>query len=709
MSFLTDTYDKFNSKWSAQRALAELLAKRWMEPVVPFLMMVGVIVFCGITLPNYLTADNITETSSQFAEFGFVVLAMTIVLIIGGIDLSVGAIFAMADFIALVLFNVYELPIGLVIFLVMISGALMGACNGFLIGYLKLGAFLTTLVTLIIFRATFDLIAPIYAVDIATAYSESAVWEFIGEGVVWGVPANIGMLAIFAVAGHVLLSRSRPGWHITAIGSNRKAARHAGIAINHTIFWTYVLSGILCAIAGLMYAARLNSASSNTGQGMEVLALTAAVLGGVSLAGGKGSVGRAMIGATTILVLINGLVRLGITGGPTLVMQGLIMLVAVGIDLKWLKNKSKAISKIYVVPAKLDIGMRPDATSDSGTVFAQNERLNDAQAIGLGKIDGPEDVILDRQGRLYTGSRDGWIVRFSGENFEDQEIFARIGGRPLGLAFDREENLLVCVGGMGVYGVRPDGEVYKVTDETNRTPWKINDDSRLRLADDLDISPDGKIYFSEATIRYEMHSWAMDGLEGRGNGRIISYDPKTNQTKTLLRDLIFPNGVCTAHDGQSIFIAQTWACNVLRYWIDGPNKGKLEIAIENLPGYPDNINRASDGNYWLALTGMRTPVFDLAMRNPGFRTRMVKQIPPDDWTYPNINNGCVIKFTADGEVLESLWDKGGESHPAITSMREDRGYLYLGGLMNNRIGRIKLPEQTSDPKWTGPDSYWGKS
>ena len=216
MSVITDTYLKLHAKWSFQRTLAELLAKRWMEPAVPFIMMLGVLTFCAVAIPNYLSLDNLAETSSQFAEFGFVVLAMTVVLIVGGIDLSVGAIFAMADFIALILFNVYELHIGLVLVLVLLSGGLMGACNGFLIGYLKLGAFLTTLVTLIIFRATFDLTAPVFAVDIATAYNESPVWEFLGEGTLWGIPANVCILMVIAVIGHALLSRSRPGWHIAA-------------------------------------------------------------------------------------------------------------------------------------------------------------------------------------------------------------------------------------------------------------------------------------------------------------------------------------------------------------------------------------------------------------------------------------------------------------------------------------------------------------
>jgi ribose transport system permease protein len=112
--------------------------------------------------------------------------------------------------------------------------------------------------------------------------------------------------------------------------------------------------------------------------------------------------------------------------------------------------------------------------------------------------------------------------------------------------------------------------------------------------------------------------------------------------------------------------------------------------MENFPGYLDNINRSSDGNYWVALNGMRSPAYDLAMRMPTFRRRMVKQIPRDEWLYPSMNHGCVVKVSEQGEVLETLWDAGAVVHATITSMRERDGYLYIGGLENNRIGRIAL-------------------
>ncbi len=122
-------------------------------------------------------------------------------------------------------------------------------------------------------------------------------------------------------------------------------------------------------------------------------------------------------------------------------------------------------------------------------------------------------------------------------------------------------------------------------------------------------------------------------------------------------------------------------------------------------GYPDNINRGSRGTYWAALAGTRTPTYDLAMTMPGFRRRMARRVASDEWLFPNVNAGCVVHFDETGQVLETLWDLEGENHPAITSIREHRGYLYLGGVTNNRIGRVRLPD--SDPEWTGPASYWG--
>ncbi len=696
---------RLRASYSPRLLLSELLLKQWFEPVIPFTVMIALGCFFATAIPDYGTEANLSSLLRLYAEFGFVALGMAFCLISGGIDLSVGAILAACNFAALYFLYVLSLPIWAVILATLVTGAVIGGANGVLIGYLKARPFLTTLVTLIILRASVNLLNERYATVFATNSVDSDAWDFLGEGFVLGVPVNAAALLVVLVVGHMFLSRSRYGWHLTAIGASRKAARHAGIRVQRMLFATYALSGTLCAAGGLFYAARQNSTDSTTGVGWEFQALTAVVLGGVSLAGGKGTVWRAMIGGLIVFMLTNGLVRLGIPGYVTSAVIGVILLAAVGIDVKWSKNRGKAAQKIYVNPAALPLSPAASLARGSQSPYAQNDRLVNAEAIGLDQVEGPEDVILDRQDRLYGSTRDGNIIRFSGPDFSRREMFAHIGGRPLGMQFDREENLIVAVAGMGVYGVKPDGTVFKVTDETNRTWYKLNDDSRLRMADDLDIAPDGKIYFSDCTTRYEMTTNTLDVLEGRPNGRLVCYDPATKKTWTVLNHFYFPNGICVSHDGQSVLIASTSLCKVFRYWVEGPKKGTLEVLIDDLPGLADNINRASDGNYWLALVGIRTPAFDLAMRNPGLRLRMVKQVPIDEWLAPGMNHGCVLKFTEDGTVLGSWWDPTGISHSTLTSMREHKGYLYLGGLENNRIGRIKL--DGADETWSGYEAYWG--
>src|ERR1700678_1551634 len=101
---------------------------------------------------------------------------------------------------------------------------------------------------------------------------------------------------------------------------------------------------------------------------------------------------------------------------------------------------------------------------------------------------------------------------------------------------------------------------------------------------------------------------------------------------------------------------------------------------------------------------MRPPLLDLALRKPGFRRRMARRIPMDEWLFPNINTGGIVKFDESGNVLDALADFGGQNHPMITPMREHRRHLYIGGIYNNRIGKYRIPD--ADPTWTSQDHYW---
>lgn len=691
-------------RYFSGRLVGEILSKSWIDSAIPVVALIATTVIMASIIPGLLNTAYISDISRQLAEFGLVALALTIVIMSGGIDLSVGSMFALCVLAALVGMNVLGLPFPVALAMTLATGLVCGLLNGVLIGYLRLRAFITTLVTLVIYRALYDIIFPRLASAIVGNTPESPLWDLLAFGDFYGLPYSFLIFAVIAVVIHIALSRLRPGWRLRAVGGARKSAYNAGIDVKRTVCMAYVSSGLLTATAAFLFSARLGSTGADTGIGLEITVLTAVVLGGVSLGGGRGSVGSAIIGAILVLILTNGLIRLSTPGSVNLLLLGLILIAAVLFDAKWVKNRSKILSKVYVSPTYLELPERPKQENDP---FAINDRLADVELIGLGDVEGPEDVVLDRNDHLYTGTRHGTIVRFLAPDYRVSEVFARIGGHPLGLAFAANGDLLTCVGGMGVYKVSPEGVVSRVTDETNRSWLSVIDDSRLRLPDDLDVAQDGRIFFSEATIRYEMADWVVDALEGRGNGRLICHDPATGKTRTVLRGLIFPNGITMCRDGQSLIFAETWACRISRYWFDGPNKGKREVLVSNLPGYPDNINRGSNGTYWIALLGLRTRTFDLAMKKPAFRRRMARRIASDEWLFPNVNRGCVVQISETGEILDVLWDRGGENHPSITSTCEHKGHLYLGGVSNNRIGRIRLPN--ADPDWTARRDYWGQA
>ncbi len=701
---MNETLTRLRYRWWPDHWVGEILSKRWTETAIPVLLLVAVLLASGQLIGNFWSPVVLADTLRQAGEIGFIVLGLALVMIVGGIDLSVGSIFALTNFCALMCMHVLKWPMGASVLATLAVGALLGAVNGVLIGYLRLRAFLTTLITLIIFRSFYEILSLQYSTAIAGSLPDSPAWDFLGNGTLLGLPTVAWAYAAVAIAGHVLLTRLRAGWHIMAIGGSRRSAYNSGIAVRRTVALCYVASGTLCGAAGCFFASRLATAGADIGVGMEVLVLTAAVLGGISLGGGRGSVAKALVGTLLVLLITNGLTSMSAPGGVIRMVLAAILVLAAVIDVRWLKNRQRIISKVYVSPTYFALPPAPASSGDGAGVYAVNNKLRDVTLIGLGRIESPEDVILDRDDNLYAGSRHGDVIRFLAPDYERMEVYAHIGGQPLGLAFDREDNLHVCVGGMGLYRVTPERKVERVTDETNRSWTSINDDSRLRLADDLDIADDGRIFFSEATVRYEMHEWPVDGLEARGNGRIVCFDPRDSSTRTVLRGLRFPNGIAIASDGQSILFAETWGCCIKRYWFDGPKAGQVQMVIDNLPGYPDNINLASDGHYWLALVGMRCPAYDLAMRMPGFRRRMATRVPVDEWLFPNINTGCVLKFSEAGEILETLWDLGGENHPMITSMREHRGHLYLGGISNNRIGRYKL--EGADPDFVQYERRW---
>ncbi|WP_378941669.1 ABC transporter permease [Mesorhizobium sp. ANAO-SY3R2] len=703
---ISDTYAKWRYRLVPDHVVGELLSKNWIDNAIPVFILALCLIVFGSVIDNFFSLGTFANMLRQMGELTFVVLGMTLVILAGGIDLSVGAVFALANFASLYLLNYLGMSVYAAVPLVLLVGAVCGLVNGILVGYLRLRAFLTTLASLIIIDAIVEILTFNYANDVVMSFPDSKLWDWFAGGKVLGIPGNFVLVVAVAVALHIYLTRMRSGWHITAVGGSRRSAYNAGINVRRTVCMTYVLSGIFASFAGVLYAARLNSAGSETGSGLEVMVLTAAVLGGNSLGGGRGSVAKAMLGTLIVVILTNSLLKLQMPSGYNSLLLALALLLAVATDIRWLKNRHKLLSRVYVSPTYFAPAAPAETDPGSGSRYEINDRLTQAEPLAIDQVDGAEDVAFDRDDNLYAGSRHGDIVRFKAPDYREREVFAHIGGQPLGLHFDEKGALFACVSGMGLYKVLPDRSVHRLADETNRSLFSIIDDSRMRFADDMDFAPDGRVFFSEATIRYDVGDWATDSIEGRGNGRILCYDPRTGLTRTVLPKRMFPNGICMTGDGVSLLFAETWAGRISRFWFDGPKKGKVVTIIDDLPGYPDNIRRSSDGKFWVALLGMRTPAMDLAMTMPGFRRRMTQRVAFEEWIYPNLNSGGVIKVDVDGNVIESLWDRAGDRHPMITSMREHKGYLYLGGIFNNRIGRVKL--EGADPTFNDRDLYFGR-
>jgi ribose transport system permease protein len=685
--------------------VGEILSKRWTDNTVPFLALIITIAVFGSAIPGFFKITSLQDSTRQLGEFSIVVIGLTVVMLGGGIDLSVGSIFALATFSAVSAFFIFDQPVVVALAAAIVTGLLCGAINGYLIGYLRLRAFLTTLVTFILGRAAFDILVVNFAAQIQLSDATSDLWDYIGDGTFHGLSVSVATALVLAVIAHIALTRSRIGWHILAVGGSRRSAHNAGIRVRRTVFLTYVFSGFCASIAGFLIACRLSGAGPGTGLNLEILALTAAVVGGNSLGGGRGSIVKGLMGAIIVLVMTNGLIRLGYGTGTNQMVLGIMLATAVIIDIRWLKNRHKVLNEVYVAPVYLKMGEAQSAVPGSGTSYALDNRLAAAGHIGLGELEGPEDVILDRDDNLYCGTRHGEIIRFFAPDYVRSEVFAHVGGFPLGLAFDKVGNLISCVGAMGLYSIAPDRSVTKLSAETARSWTSVVDDARLRDPNDCDIAPDGRIYFTDSTKRYDAHDWALDSIENRATGRLLVFDPKDGSTRTLLDGYRYTNGVCMAHDGKSLFFAESWACRVHRYWLEGPKAGTAECVIKDMPGYPDNINRASDGRYWMAWLGMRTPSFDLSLRHPAMRKRMTRRLPQDEWLFPNINTGGIVKFDETGAIIEAMGDLTGDAHPMVTSMREHKGYLFVGGILNNRIGRFKLAD--GDPAWTSPASYWG--
>ncbi len=284
-------------------------------------------VIFSVTSEAFLTPGNLLNMLRQSAPMLIVAVAMTFVITTGGIDLSVGSTVALVNALAAILMQ-FGIPWPIVVAMLVLIGAAVGAAQGWFVAYEGLPAFIVTLAGLSILRGVALLMTQGFSIPIAT----EGWFVDIGRGWLLGVPFPAVLAILAAIFGFVALDAMRFGRHVIAIGSNMEAARRAGIPVRRRLVMVYVLTGVASAVAGIVIAARLGSGSSNAAVGFELDVIAAVVLGGTSLMGGKGTIVGTVLGALTIAVIGNGLILSHVSPFFTQIVTGVIILVAIWLN-----------------------------------------------------------------------------------------------------------------------------------------------------------------------------------------------------------------------------------------------------------------------------------------------------------------------------------------------------------------------------------------
>ncbi|OLS03793.1 ABC transporter permease [Tissierella creatinophila] len=292
--------------------------------ILIFLMVL--FLFLSFSSPYFLTVDNLTKVLRQIAVVGIVTVSMTMVILTGGIDLSVGSILGLTSVI-LAKLMVAGVSVPIAIIITLISGMGLGLFNGFLINKIKISPLISTLGTMTIYSGITYIVTKGVSI-----FGFPKSFSFIGQGYILGVPVPIIILVIVYIFGFFILNYTRFGRYLYGIGANEKASILSGVDVVKIKYVVYILSGLLASLASVVMLSRINSALPSTGVGLEFDVVTAVVLGGISVNGGEGKLQGVVIGLLIIAILSNGMILLGVDTYFQTVVKGAVLLMAVGID-----------------------------------------------------------------------------------------------------------------------------------------------------------------------------------------------------------------------------------------------------------------------------------------------------------------------------------------------------------------------------------------
>ncbi|MEL5513425.1 ribose ABC transporter permease [Serratia bockelmannii] len=316
-----------------------IAAKRWFskewlleqKSLIALLVLIAVV---SSMSPNFFTLNNLFNILQQTSVNAIMAVGMTLVILTSGIDLSVGSLLALTGAVAasIVGFEVNAL-VAVAVAAALALGAAIGACTGVIVAKGKVQAFIATLVMMLLLRG----VTMVYTngSPVNTGFTDVAdTFGWFGIGRPLGVPTPIWIMAIVFIAAWYMLHHTRLGRYIYALGGNEAATRLSGISVDKVKIIVYSLCGLLAALAGVIEVARLSSAQPTAGTGYELDAIAAVVLGGTSLAGGKGRIVGTLIGALILGFLNNGLNLLGVSSYYQMIVKAVVILLAVLVDNK---------------------------------------------------------------------------------------------------------------------------------------------------------------------------------------------------------------------------------------------------------------------------------------------------------------------------------------------------------------------------------------
>lgn len=279
------------------------------------------------TSSTFLSQNNIFNVLRQISTNAFLACGMTMVIILGGIDLSVGSIIALSGCVTAGCVARYNLPLGVSIIAGLLVGLAIGCFNGLVISKTTIPAFIVTLATMNAAKGLAYVYTGGSPVRVVTDE-----WQFIGAGYIGSIPVPVIIMIFVLIISSIIMGKTKLGRHIYAVGGNQQAAQFSGINVARVKFLVHAFSGVMAALAGIVLASRMYSGQPTAGDGAEMDAIAAVVVGGTSMSGGSGKIGGTIIGCLIIGVLNNGLNLLNVNSFWQYVVKGVVILLAVFID-----------------------------------------------------------------------------------------------------------------------------------------------------------------------------------------------------------------------------------------------------------------------------------------------------------------------------------------------------------------------------------------